>query len=308
MESNHTSQDFNFQYYVDMAKQKEIAWHVFVKLIKDFSYSDISKLKYVNAILLIKLTDSYSDMERLKYLNVILMDRFKDSIEMEDNNEVSNDLNDETIEEMSSDHEIQISSVNKIETQENFDSSIHKFNDNIHIEDDVEISENEDAAHDSSNETIKDVSNNAQNAKYFVIKSSTGFRCSICSRSYRRRQDTKVHVHKKHLKQRHKCKLCGKTYETLPRLEIHFEITHSNQHKFTCTICDHTTKQKNEIHAHIKSNHSELLKKTPHPRHNKYFCPYCPQNLNRIDNYQKHLLRKHLSKEIPPKPQKQQNF
>ena len=72
MESNHTSQDFNFQYYVDMAKQKEIAWHVFVKLIKDFSYSDISKLKYVNAILLTKLTDSYSDMERLKYLNVIL--------------------------------------------------------------------------------------------------------------------------------------------------------------------------------------------------------------------------------------------
>ena len=62
MESNHTSQDFNFQYYVDMAKQKEIAWHVFVKLIKDFSYSDISKLKYVNAILLTKLTDSYHNL------------------------------------------------------------------------------------------------------------------------------------------------------------------------------------------------------------------------------------------------------
>ena len=300
-----------------MAKQKEIAWHVFVKLIKDFSYSDISKLKYVNAILLTKLTDSYSDMERLKYLNVILMDRFKDSIEMEDNNEVSenvnlevdHDLNDETIEEMSSDHEIQISSVNKIETQENFDPPIQKFNDFIQIEYGAEINEHEDAAefsHDSSNETIKDVSNNAQNAKYFVIKSSTGFRCSICSRSYRRRQDTKVHVHKKHLKQRHKCKLCGKTYETLPRLEIHFEITHSNQHKFTCTICDHTTRQKNEIHAHIKSNHRELLK-SPQPRHNKLYCSYCPQALHRINNYIKHLLRKHLSKEIPLKPQIQQN-
>ena len=89
MASNHSSQDFNFQYYVDMAKQKEIAWHVFVKLIKDFSYSDISKLKYVNAILLTKLTDSYSDMERLKYLNVVLMDRFKYSVEMEHNNKVS---------------------------------------------------------------------------------------------------------------------------------------------------------------------------------------------------------------------------
>ena len=150
MASNHSSQDFNFQYYVDMAKQKEIAWHVFVKLIKDFSYSDISKLKYVNAILLTKLTDSYSDMERLKYLNVILMDRFKDSIQMEDNievsendNDVDHDLNDLTIiEEISSDHEIPISGiVNKIETQ---DSPIQKFSDFILIEDDVEMSENED--------------------------------------------------------------------------------------------------------------------------------------------------------------------
>ena len=237
MASRHTSQDFNFQYYIDRVKQKEMHWHVFVKLMEDLSYSDVNRLKYLNAILLIELTDSYSDMDRLKYLNVILMNKFKDFIQMEDNIEVSENDNlevhhDETIEEMSSDHEIQISSVNKIETQENFDSSIHKFNDNIHIEDDVEISENEDAAefsHDSSNETIRDISNKAQN----VIKSFTGFRCSICSRSYRRRQDTLVHVHKKHLKQRHKCKLCGKTYETLPRLEIHFEITHSNQHKFT---------------------------------------------------------------------------
>ena len=151
MESNRSSQDFNFQYYVDKAKQKEIAWHVFVKLIKDFSYSDISKLKYVNAILLTKLTDSYSDMERLKYLNVILMDRFKDSIQMEDNIEVSendsfnldvdHDLNDETIEEISSDHEIPISGiVSKIETQ---DSPIQNFSDFIQIEDDVEMSENE---------------------------------------------------------------------------------------------------------------------------------------------------------------------
>ena len=117
MESKQTSEDFNFQYYVDMAKQKKIDWHVFVKLIQDFSYSDISRLKYVNAILLTKLTDSYSDMDRLKYLNVILMNRFKDLIQIEfnvevisenDNFEVVKILNDETIKERSSDSEIQI--------------------------------------------------------------------------------------------------------------------------------------------------------------------------------------------------------
>ena len=98
------------------------------------------------------------------------MDRFKDSIQMEDNIEVSendsfnldvdHDLNDETIEEISSDHEIPISGiVSKIETQ---DSPIQNFSDFIQIEDDVEMSENEYAAeisHDSNYETIKEISN-----------------------------------------------------------------------------------------------------------------------------------------------------
>ena len=52
MASKHTSQNFKFQYYVDMAKQKEIPWHVFVNLMEDLSYSDVNRLKYLNAILL----------------------------------------------------------------------------------------------------------------------------------------------------------------------------------------------------------------------------------------------------------------
>ena len=45
-----------------MVKQKTIAWPVFVKLMEDLSYSDVNKLKYINAILLTELTVSYSDM------------------------------------------------------------------------------------------------------------------------------------------------------------------------------------------------------------------------------------------------------
>ena len=76
MASRHTSQDFNFQYYVDRVKQKEMHWHVFVKLMEDLSYSDVNRLKYLNAILLTELTVSYSVMDQLKYLNVILMGKF----------------------------------------------------------------------------------------------------------------------------------------------------------------------------------------------------------------------------------------
>ena len=52
MASKRTSQDFNFQYYVDTVKQKKIPWSVFVNFMEDLSFSDVKRLKYLNAILL----------------------------------------------------------------------------------------------------------------------------------------------------------------------------------------------------------------------------------------------------------------
>ena len=71
MASKNTAQHLNFQYYVDKVKQKKIPWSVFMKLMEDLSYSDVNRLKYLNAILLTEVTVSYSDIERLKYLSVI---------------------------------------------------------------------------------------------------------------------------------------------------------------------------------------------------------------------------------------------
>ena len=65
--------EINFQPYVDAIKMKKLSWNIFVKVMKDFFYSDINRLKHINAILLIELTISYSDMDRLKYLNEILL-------------------------------------------------------------------------------------------------------------------------------------------------------------------------------------------------------------------------------------------
>ena len=140
MAFKHTSQDFNFQYYVDTVKQKKIPWNVFVKHMEELSYSDVNRLKHLNAILLTELTVSDSVMDRLIYLNVILMTKFKDYIQTEDNVEMSenedlevshkstidHDLNDETITEASSDREIQIPIVSENEIQEEFDSPINE--------------------------------------------------------------------------------------------------------------------------------------------------------------------------------------
>ena len=152
MASKNPSHDCNFQYFLDLVKEKKMTWPVFVKLMEDLSYVDVNRLKYLNATLLTELTVSYSDMDRMKYLNVILMDKFKDFIQIGDdievsentNLEVDHDLNDEKIKELSSDSDVQISGIRKIEKLENFDMPIHKFKEFIQIEDDAEISENED--------------------------------------------------------------------------------------------------------------------------------------------------------------------
>ena len=146
MASKQTSQNFKFQYYIDMAKQKKIHWNVFVNLMEDLSYSNIDRLKYLNAILLVELTNSDSDMDRLKYLNVILMSKFKDSIEMKDIIESSEetehlenthdlDLKDETILEISNNTESIVS-----ENERMNDETLKKFNESIQ-QDDIEISE-----------------------------------------------------------------------------------------------------------------------------------------------------------------------
>ena len=102
--------------------------------MEDLSYSDLNRLKYLNAILLTELTVSHSDMERMKYLNMILMTKFKDFIQIDDNVgmsenedlEVNHDLNDETTKEISSDSEIQILNVSENEIQEEFHSPINE--------------------------------------------------------------------------------------------------------------------------------------------------------------------------------------
>ena len=75
--SMNNSEEIDLQNYVDSVKQNKMTWNVFECLMKDFIYSDINRLTYINAILLTELTTNFSDIDRLKYLNSILMSEFK---------------------------------------------------------------------------------------------------------------------------------------------------------------------------------------------------------------------------------------
>ena len=96
---NSASEEIDFQNYVDSVKQKKTTWNIFESLIKDFIYSDIKRLKLINAILLTELTPNNSDIDRLKYLNSILMSEFKQLIQREEENDLANEAENENLDE-----------------------------------------------------------------------------------------------------------------------------------------------------------------------------------------------------------------
>ena len=122
-------EDINFQLYVDGLKQKKISWNFFLHFIQDLSYSDIDRLRILNAILLAELTMNYSDIEKMKYLNGILLIQFKNYIFalLAENDQVVEDLQEsyedqisneetfeETTEEILTDEDIQMPILNEI--------------------------------------------------------------------------------------------------------------------------------------------------------------------------------------------------
>ena len=46
------SEEINFQFFVDGVKEKKMSWNFFIDTMQEQSYSDIKKLRLLNAILL----------------------------------------------------------------------------------------------------------------------------------------------------------------------------------------------------------------------------------------------------------------
>ena len=83
--AENNSKGINFQHYIDLVKQNELNWNTFIVVLQELSYSDMDRLRYLNAILLNELTMNYSDMDKSKYLNVMLLNEFKNNIQRKDN-------------------------------------------------------------------------------------------------------------------------------------------------------------------------------------------------------------------------------
>ena len=98
--AKNNSEEINFQHFVDGVKVKKISWNYFVDFIQVLSYSDIDRLRKLNAILLKELTMNFSDIEKLKYLNEILLIQFKTYIEMTENDHSIENLLESNVDEI----------------------------------------------------------------------------------------------------------------------------------------------------------------------------------------------------------------
>ena len=121
--ANTNCEDINFQHYIDLVKQNQLHWNIFIDFMQDLSYSDKGKLRKLNAILLAEMTLNYSDMDKLKYLNKIFLNEFKNFIQPDSENNENQQLEDlqesestyETSKDVSTENEIQIPIVEKIQ-------------------------------------------------------------------------------------------------------------------------------------------------------------------------------------------------
>ena len=78
-------EEVDFQTYIESVKQRKTPWNIFENVMKDLSYTNLSRLEYLNAILLNELTLNLSDIERSRYLNAILLTEFKEFVYRESN-------------------------------------------------------------------------------------------------------------------------------------------------------------------------------------------------------------------------------
>ena len=172
--TENNSKGINFQHYIDLVKQNELNWNTFIVVLQELSYSDMDRLRYLNAILLNELTMNYSDMDKSKYLNVMLLNEFKNMyIQRKDNLKMT--AQNEDIEESKESNDDQLLNKETTEQVSTIQTPIENdFKDNLV----------------SCKEETNEFNSSENNVKIFL--------CDICNKEYSIYFHLKQHIRKVH--------------------------------------------------------------------------------------------------------------
>ena len=84
------------------------------------------------------------------------------------------------------------------------------------------------------------------------------FRCSLCPRVFRRKEQLKLHFRTHTGERPHKCRICFASFSRPSNLSAHMRI-HTGERPFVCDICHMRFSQSNNLKRHMKCHVGEPI-------------------------------------------------
>ncbi|CAH8471389.1 hypothetical protein MS3_00001681 [Schistosoma haematobium] len=98
----------------------------------------------------------------------------------------------------------------------------------------------------------------AQDIQEFLCKGSKSFKCSLCTRTFRRRDKIKRHLIECHYGIKdYECSLCFKKFARNEHYNRHMNDVHTLTKGYHCRLCNRRFKRNSEFCHHIKTAHHE---------------------------------------------------
>ncbi|XP_017523905.3 PR domain zinc finger protein 14 [Manis javanica] len=120
-----------------------------------------------------------------------------------------------------------------------------------------------------------------------VDKGDRKFPCSLCKRSFEKRDRLRIHVLHVHEKHRpHKCSTCGKCFSQSSSLNKHMRV-HSGDRPYQCVYCTKKFTASSILRTHIRQHSGEK----------PFKCKYCGKSFASHAAHDSHVRRSHKEDE-----------